>query len=174
MNDSEKVEKFELKFTRYLLMTDNNNQIKIKQYINEIIEACKNDPIRQQVAISNFQALCDSMKGYERAPRYYNAIFEEGSQQANSVTIRTKRSDAEAKHPIETEFEKIYNRKLKLTELQQLEKEISSKLQLKIDRNTKRSKICLLQWFSSNWEKIKPKIIEFGLDKMDFGAQNKK
>lgn len=155
-------------------MTDNQQQSKLEALINEIIEACKNDPIRLQVAISNFQALCDSMKGYERAPRYFNAIFEEGATQANSVSIRTKRSDADAKHPIEVEFEKIYSRKLKLTELQHLEKELSSKLKLRIDRNTKRSKVCLLQWFSSNWEIIQPKIIEFGLDKIDFEALNKK
>lgn len=154
-------------------MTDNKQQSKLEGYINDIIKACEGDPTRLQVAISNFQALCDAMKGYERAPRYYNAIFEEGDNQANLLTIKTKRIDTDAKLPIISELEKIYGWKLKHIELQQLAKEISDKLKIKVSRDTKRSKILLLEWFSSNWETIRPKMLEYKLDKMTFESKKK-
>ena len=153
---------------RKIFMTENTQQSKLEEYINEIIEACKNDDTRLQVAISNFQALCESMKSYDRAPNYYNAILEECGPQRNSVTIKSKLSGASDKNPVICDLEKIYNRKFKLNELKQLAKELSKVLELKLSRDEKRSRPRLLQWFSSNWKAIRPKIFECGLDKMEF------
>ena len=72
------------------------------------------------------------------------------------------------KFPVVGELEKIYGRKLKQTELQALGVQLASKTGLKLERDTKRSKPLLLQWFYKNWTTLKPKIHEFNLNNMNF------
>lgn len=151
-------------------MTDSNQQAKLENYIKEIIAACKDDSVKLEVAISNFQALANAMKQYERAPRYFNAAFEEGEAQPNQIRMKVGRIETDSQSfPVVYEIEKIYGRKLKQIELQQLANQISNKIGLKIGRNVKRSKVLLLQWFSTNWATIHPKIYEYNFNQMTFG-----
>ena len=150
---------------------------KIATYIQEIIEACKDDSIKREVAIANFTSLLNAMKGYERAPRYYNAIFDENDAQPNQMNMRIndKHNDADVyKYPVVGELEKIYGRKLKQCELQKLANALSSSVNIHLTRDTKRSKSLLLNWFSNNWTVIHSKIYELKLNQMKFDDPPKK
>ena len=155
-------------------MSESTQHSRIAQYIREIIEVCKNDPSRLEVAIVNFQSLVNAMKAYERAPRYFNDILEEADSfipagQMPHIISQEKRHDGDPyKYPIVGELEKIYKRKLKQTELQALASQLSAKTGLRLERDTKRSKALLLQWFSNNWTTLQPKIFEFHLNQMQF------
>ena len=49
----------------------------IERTVNEIIAKCRNDPARTEIAKVNFIMLIETMKKYEKGPKYYNAIMEE-------------------------------------------------------------------------------------------------
>ncbi|OHS98392.1 hypothetical protein TRFO_35241 [Tritrichomonas foetus] len=154
-------------------MTDSNQIARIQGYIQEIYDHCAANPNRLEVAITNLQALKSAITSYERAPRYYNAIFEDNDVQPIMKRTIDNEND-QYKHPVIGELEKIFDRKLKQSELKDLAKALSEKIQLRLDRDTKRSKIKLLQWFSNNWEIVHQKIYEFNFNKMAFDDQTKK
>ena len=146
---------------------------RIAKLIQEIIEACRNDPTRIEVATANFQCLVKVMELYERAPRYFNAALEE----ADLPFIRPGPPNMEApdkggkemyKVPIVGELEKIFGRHLKHTELQLVGKILSKKTGVKLSRDTKRSKPLLLQWFADHWDLLHTKIYDYELNKMEF------
>lgn len=153
-------------------MADSAQKERLDNYINEIFGACTNDSLRTKVAIENLKALSLAIKEYERAPKYYNAMFE-GETQSNFTSIKKSAFESEYKFPVVGELEKIYSKKLKQIELQQLAKQLSPKIGIKINRDTVRSKVLLLQWFSINWTVIRPKIFELNLDKMKFDEPKK-
>ena len=142
----------------------------VNSLIQEIIKACKNDKIKTEIALLNFEQLIQAMSQYEMAPKYYNAVLEEvdiptvAQNQAPFSNSNEKRSENDqSKYPIIGDLEKIYGRRLKQKELQLLGNTLATKTGLKLDRVTKRSKIALLSWFSKNWQMLHPKIYEFGL-----------
>ncbi|KAK8860308.1 hypothetical protein M9Y10_011972 [Tritrichomonas musculus] len=148
-------------------MADSTQKERLENYIKDILEACKNDPLRTEVAISNLKALSNAIKEYEEAPKYYNTMFETKGI-PNSVSSQKATIESEYKFPVVGELEKIYSKKLKQAELLQLSKQLSPAIGVKISREATRSKLLLLQWFSLNWEAIRPKITELNLDKMVF------
>ena len=119
------------------------------------------------------------MKKYEKCPKYYNAIIKDadaqGFNQAQNTYSNEKRGEADSfKFPVLAELEKIYQKTLKQKELQTLGSKLSLLTGLKLDRDKKRSKPALLNWFQSNWQILHPKIYEFGLETFDFNNLNKK
>lgn len=150
-------------------MSESNLHSRIAGYIHDIIEACRQDPSRLEVATTNFQSLVNAMKLYERAPRYFNMILEDAEAPHNAAGQEKRSNEADMyKFPVVGELEKIYGKKLKQTELQMLGNALANKVGLRLDRDTKRSKVLLLQWFSQNWTTIHPKIYEHNLNKMSF------
>lgn len=159
-------------------MSETTQHSRIAALVQEIIEACNNDATKTDVAIANFQCLITAMKMYERAPRYFNAALEEADQpilqgvQAAAQVHHDRRDKNELyKYPVVGELEKIFGRKLKHKELQQLGTTLSRKIGLKLDRDTKRSKMALIQWFSTHWQTLHGKIYEFGLPNGAFDKQ---
>lgn len=148
-------------------MADSAQKERLENYMKEILEACKNDSLRTEVALANLKALNNAIKEYEKAPKYYNAMLEAESQ-SNLISSKKSSFESEYKFPVVGELEKIYSKKLKQIELQQLAKQLAPKIGLKLNRDTTRSKVLLLQWFSINWPTIRPKIFELNLDKMSF------
>ena len=155
-------------------MSESNQHARIVNYINEIIEACRQDPTRIEVATVNFKSLLNAMKLYERAPRYFNSIFEDDENQFPQQDqmqfnqMNEKKNESTNKAPVLNELEKIYGRKLKQTDLQQLGSALATQAGIKIDRDTKRSKVALTKWFATNWQIIYPKIYELNLNTMNF------
>ena len=122
----------------------------------------------------NFKSLLNAMKLYDRAPRYFNSIFEDDEMQymqGDGMNFNKQNSsNADQNQPNKSkinELEKIFGRKLKQTDLQQIGNLLASKLNLKLDRNTKRSKVLLIEWFTKHWQILYPKIYEFNLPQMD-------
>ena len=113
------------------------------------------------------------MSRYALAPRYYNTALEEANTlyvppgQPNMPPQERSNKDP-YKYPVVGQLEKIFGRKLKQTELQELGKILAQKIGLKLDRETKRSKQLLIQWFSNNWATLHMRIYEFDLPKMSF------
>lgn len=154
-------------------MAEYNQQARIEAYIRDIIEVCRSDPAKLEVAIVNFQSLLDAMKLYGRSPKYYNNFIEDAEKNSQLTqhfpyTGNNRKDNDPYKFPVVGELEKIYGRKLKQTELQALGVQLASKTGLKLERDTKRSKPLLLQWFYKNWTTLKPKIHEFNLNNMNF------
>ncbi|EAY11849.1 hypothetical protein TVAG_459210 [Trichomonas vaginalis G3] len=155
-------------------MTESNQHNRIVKYINEIIEYCRQDPTRIEVAVANFNCLLTAMKLYDRAPRYFNSIFDDCDatiplQNAPIIPLAAdKPPESQNKPPVLNELEKIYGKKLKITDLQMLGSALSQNLNIKLDRDTKRSKVAMINWFATNWNVILPKIYELGLQRMDF------
>ncbi|OHS95261.1 hypothetical protein TRFO_02248 [Tritrichomonas foetus] len=154
-------------------MTDTTQHSRIANYIADIINCCANDQSLLEVAVANFQHLNNAMKGYERAPKYFNGIIEDAEISPTNYPLSHFPTPYNAmennkKFPIANELEKIYDRKLKQCELQMLAKELSSKIGLKLSRDTKRNKTDLLNWFAHNWVVIHPKIFEYQLEKFNF------
>ena len=156
-------------------MSETSQHARISKYIQEIQEICTRDQTKVEVAIVNFKSLLTAMKLYDRAPRYFNSIFDDDDNQyMQQDDIRfdqlndPKNGAISMKPPILNELEKIYGRKLKQPDLQQLGSVLASKIHLKLDRNTKRSKALLIKWFETNWQLIYPKIYECNLNQMEF------
>lgn len=155
-------------------MTESSQHARISQYINDIIAACRQDPARIEVAIANFKSLLTAMKLYDQAPRYFNAIFSDNetipglTNQQQMPPQADTGNDLQNRPTVATDLEKIYGKKLKITELQQLGNILSQNLNIKLDRDTKRSKVALLSWFAKSWSVIYPKIYELGLQRMIF------
>lgn len=159
-----------------IVMTDQSQINNISGMIQEILNRCHGDPIRTDIAITNFKALLDAMKIYEKAPKYFNALLEESETpiiMTNTTYPQLQYTEQQHetelyKYPIVGELEHIYGHKLKQIHLQKLGTALSNKIGLRLNRDTKRSKQLLLQWFSANWTTLHPKIYEFGFHKSDF------
>lgn len=156
-------------------MSETTQHSRIAALVQEIIDACKNDATKTDVAIANFQCLVTAMKLYERAPKYFNAALEEVDQMMipggvvpGQVPTDKKDKNDPYKYPVVGELEKIFGRKLKQKQLQQLGTTLSRKIGLRLDRDTKRSKLKLIQWFSTHWQTLHGKIYEFGLPNTPF------
>ena len=152
----------------------------IERTVNEIIAKCRNDPARTEIAKVNFIMLIETMKKYEKGPKYYNAIMEEsdigfGQVQSTYPMPQDKRGSTESyQSPVLAELEKIYSKKLKQKDLQKLGSELSRLAGLRLDRNTKRSKQELVNWFQTNWSFLHSKIYEHSLQNLDFENPNQK
>ena len=158
-------------------MSEGSQISKIERSINEIIASCRNDPAKAEIAKVNFINLIEIMKKYEKGPKYYNAIMEDSDTQGILQTQTfpmqiEKRVDDGSNSTILIELQKIYSRKLKQKELQILGTKLAGYTGLKLDRDTKRSKQHLLNWFASNWQMLHLKIYEFNLEKLDFNSSN--
>ena len=94
-------------FFFYAYMVDSAQKERLENYIKDIFEACKNDPLRTEVAITNLKALNNAIIEYEKAPKYYNAIIEIESQ-SNHVSSKKSAFESEYKCPVVGELEKIY------------------------------------------------------------------
>ena len=147
----------------------------IENYINDIIEECQKNPLNIDYTIKNFELLIEVMKKYEKAPKYFNSILEETDSTITPPiqgifpnSIEKKNDFDQSKHPVMNDLEKIFNRKLKQKDLQLLGNSLSQKTGLKLDRDTKRSKTALIQWFHIHWQMLHPKIYEYGLNRMEF------
>lgn len=150
----------------------NSTQNKLEKYIQDIIEACRTDPGRIEVAIVNFKSLLTAMKVYDNAPRYFNSILEEAEMPAIQGQPQYQQEDqhtsGKSQFPVIGEMEKIFNRKLKQVQLQQIASALSMNTGVRLDRDTRRSKIALVQWFTNNWAVLHPKIYELGLPNKEF------
>ena len=152
-------------------MSESSQHSRIAKLVQDIIEACKNDPTRMEVAIANFDCLIKAMRQYELAPRYYNAALEDPDPSYTppgqpNIPISDKGNNDPYKYPVVGELEKIFGKKLRQSELQKVGKFLAQKIGLRLDRETKRSKPMLIQWFSAHWETLHSKIYEFGGSKM--------
>ena len=162
-------------------MSEGGQIANIEKTINEIIAYCKNDPVKAEIARANFTILINAMKKYEKGPKYYNAIIEDADTpmmnqiQSNFQVPVEKRGESDSnKYPILAELEKIYQKKLKHKELQILGTKLSNLTGLKLDRDTKRSKPLLVNWFQTNWQILHSKIYEFELESINFTNPNSK
>lgn len=151
-------------------MADVSKRTRIEEYINDIISTCQTDSTKLEVAIVNFRQLLETMNKYERSPKYFNSLIEdvEKTYHTHTGTSSTRRDEDQYAFPVVSELESIYGKKLKQTELQALGTQLATKTGLRLERETKRSKNLLLQWFYRNWTTLKPKIFEFNLHTMNF------
>jgi hypothetical protein len=148
-------------------MSESTQHSRIANYIHEIIAACQNDPTRLEVAAVNFTSLIQAMKLYSRAPRHYNAIFEEGESSAaqpGQATFAPAHPFGENpdlyKTPVIGPLEEMIGHKLKQKELAQLGKMLSDRTAIRLDRDTKRNRPKLLRWYSDHWDALGPVIQE--------------
>ncbi|OHT08274.1 hypothetical protein TRFO_04875 [Tritrichomonas foetus] len=159
-------------------MSDSTQHSRMASCIQDIVEKCKKNPSKIEIATANFQALLKAMKGYSKCRKLYSSLFENDApnkaiqreaqiQRAERIE-RNKRNQPKVTPQAITELEAIYNRKLKHTELKELATKLNQVVGCYINRETKRSKTLLIEWFSINWETIRPLIYSSGLDKYDF------
>lgn len=146
----------------------------IERSIAEILAACRNDPAKSEIAQVNFDMLITTMKKFDLGPKYYNAILEDydsnqNNQMQTSFQMQVeKRGEPDTfKFPIIAELEKIYHKKLIQRELQLLGTKLSQLTGLKLNRDTKRNKVSLLNWFTNHWQNLHSKIYEFQLDRIE-------
>lgn len=160
-------------------MSDSTQHSQMVKELQEIVELCKQSPSKLEVGIANLNCLYRAMKGFELAPKAYVSLFN--TNPANKYQDKNTINAIKAKKKAKTELEnspailklgKIYGRTLKSTEMKELAIIISQKTGLFLNRDQKRNKIQLLNWFSANWDTIEPVIIDNELDKMNF-EQNK-
>jgi len=150
-------------------MTESLNKTRIETFLKDIIEICKKDPMKIEVVSVNFKSLLSVMKHYERAPRLYNHIIEDAESTFNAqmeAQIQPdKRYDGEkVRNPVIMELERVFGRKLKQTDLQHIGTAISNKTGLKLDRETKRSKVLLVKWFTINWRIVQDNLTAINLE----------
>lgn len=170
----EKVLKYNHKIFRFY-MSDSTQHSQMVKELQEIVELCKQSPSKLEVGIANLNSLYKAMKGFELASKAYVSLFNSSS--INKIQDKNSINAIKAKNKLKNDLEtspailklgKIYGRTLKSTEMKDLAIIISQKTGLFLNRDQKRNKIQLLNWFSANWETIEPVIIENELDKMTF------
>lgn len=156
-------------------MSDSTQHSQMVKELQEIVELCKQSPSKLEVGIANLNSLYKAMKGFELASKAYVSLFNSSS--INKIQDKNSINAIKAKNKIKNDLEtspailklgKIYGRTLKSTEMKDLAIIISQKTGLFLNRDQKRNKIQLLNWFSANWEIIEPAIIENELDKITF------
>ena len=128
-------------------MSQSNQHSRIASLIQEIIDACKTDPTRLEVATVNFESLIKAMKLYEKAGGYFKAMLDDASS-----------SKANSKSSVIDELQKVVGQKMKHQDLLKLATYLSGKIGLKISREMKRNKVYLIRWYEWNWDKLYPMI----------------
>jgi hypothetical protein len=137
---------------------------RIEQYLDQIITMCREDPTALQMAVANFKFLLDVMKVYERAPRMFTARLGETQLPPRhpgrpEPPVATSPTD-QHRFPVIGNLEVEFGRKLKQRDLVSIAKRLTLSLGLKLERQVKRKKDDLLQWFDSNWQAIEPLVRE--------------
>lgn len=132
---------------------DPNSQIAI--LMQEILDACQNNALRTDVALSNLIQLKKAIEKYDQAPKYYNTFFEKSADSDFSGFSETSRISDHYKYPIIGELEKAYGKHMKKTDLDQLAKRISVKTSTRLTRDSTLTKDRLLEWFSQHWSNIR-------------------
>jgi hypothetical protein len=135
---------------------------RIKSYLEAITAICQEYPSALQMAIANFNSLLSVMKAYERAPRMFNARLEE-TQPAPRHAARSYQAPQPVnpephRFPVIGNLEMEFGRKLKQKDLVAIAKGLTGSLGLKLEREVKRKKEQLIEWFDANWQVIEPKV----------------
>ena len=153
-----KISIMKLKFSFKLIqrMSQSNQHSRIASLIQEIIDACKTDPTRLEVATVNFESLIKAMKLYEKADRYFKAIIDEADNSNKNIKL-----------PVMEELQKIFGRKVKQQDLLKLATYLCTKTGLNISREMKRNKIFLIRWYEWNWETLYPLIHSMDISKIE-------
>ena len=144
-------------------MSQSNQHYRIASLIQEIIDACKTDPTKLEVATVNFEYLIKAMKEYEKASHYYKAMLDEADNSPSNEQINIGQTIYTTKFQVQDELQKIFGRQLKHIDLQKIGSILSTKTGLKYTRNLKRNKFLTLRWFESNWEKLYPYLLSIDL-----------
>ena len=111
------------------------------------------------------------MAGFEKAPKFYTSIFEEdlANQVNQAVSAPKKKVEKKKKnsdYPAILELEEMFGRKLKHIDLQKIAITLQKQAGVYIERNTKRNKQLLLEWFAENWQLAKNLIEKHNLQAM--------
>jgi hypothetical protein len=145
-------------------MSDSSQHARIATYIQHIIQVCRDNPTRIAVATANLKSLCDVMANYERSPRFYNDLFEEGSRPVVAVlpdppmVVPSTAPDQEA---LLVDLEAMFHRKITTSVLKQIGTEVARHLGTKVPRNAVRKSSDLIAWFRANWPAIRRVIQDF-------------
>lgn len=136
----------------------------LERYLNEIMDVCRTNNKKLELAVTNLRILVSSLKKYQVSPKYYESFLQltESSSLILSIDNQT-----DSKIVVE-HLESIFDRKLNIKYLQKLGSVLALKTGLHLDRGTKRSKPLLIKWFSKYWDILHQKIYEYGLQSFDF------
>jgi hypothetical protein len=145
-------------------MSESADQLRIANYVHEIIQSCERDRVRTDVAIANFESLLTAMRRYEHGPRHFDALVEEAEQADDAPPPIAPKGDKDLlKCPPLADLDQLFGRRLKHFELKKVGETVAEKMGLRLGRNAKRKKGIMLDWFASNWVRLHPKIVELGL-----------
>ena len=156
-------------------MSDSTQHSLMAKEIQEIVNLCKQSPSKLEVGIVNLHSLYKAMKGFELAPKAYISLFDSNNNksstksQAIESSKKAKTKINSEKYPVLLKLGQIYGRVLKSTEMKDLAIIISKKSGLYLNRDQKRNKAQLLDWFSDNWDIIEPIIRQNSLENINFG-----